>query len=276
MGVKGNNDRLQGQLNQLVALEYIHDYGWLRAAELGRLMWPRSQHFAKQGERLARQLVSLGMVIPRKLPAQQGRALVLSEYGAKLLRNDGWLYNETWAMSARSGKDWGKTDGDQWEPPGTWRHDLIATSLLTLLKANGLEVMPERRIKGTVEEFDKYPDGFIKTGNHVAWLEVEQARKTGSQMASMAKHVALATQRQIKPIAGASWRPTLGAVAFPHVVDERGHVINHRRRVINALHEVAKVPFDVMLIELHMAPGCFAVKSYKGSSVRIDPDNPPS
>lgn len=269
---KGLNHRHVSAMNKLKALKHIWSFGWLRAAEVGALLWPASPNYDKQGQKLARDLLAEGLVIGRKLPSQQGRAMVLSEAGATALRDYNELvWREDFFAAAKSGKDWGKTAGALWEPPQSWRHDLITNTLLCRLHQRGFEVMPERTIKGVVEQFDKYPDGLIKKKGKTMWLEVEHARKTGEQMRRMAEHTYLAQRDQIKPIAGADWRPNMGAIAMPAVFDERGYVVNHRQRVINAVSKVADRQFNLVLLHLQMAPGCYVVDAVNHEVVVIRP-----
>lgn len=63
----------------VIALNHIHNFGWLRAAELGRLLWPNSAYSQKYAERWARMAIENQIVIPRRLPGKAGTALVLSK-----------------------------------------------------------------------------------------------------------------------------------------------------------------------------------------------------
>ena len=121
-------------------LTAIWDFGWLRPQELGRLMWPEATHQVKYAERIARKWCDKGLILSRKLPAHNGTALVLSESGARLLR-------ESIGVAAQSGKDWGETRNGAWMAPRWWRHDLVANSLLSIMAARGHHVIPEALVQ---------------------------------------------------------------------------------------------------------------------------------
>ena len=91
-------------------LTALWDFGWLRPQELGRLLWPEATHQVKYAERIARRWSEKGLVLSRKLPAHNGTAMVLSESGARLLR-------ESIGVAVQSGKDWGETRNGAWMAP---------------------------------------------------------------------------------------------------------------------------------------------------------------
>lgn len=269
MGVKGANNQRIGAMNQSLALDWIETFGWLRPHELGTLLWPGANHRCKQGERLARQLIEGKAVLERRLPFHQSRALVLSELGAATVRQNGYWAGNELLQRAKSGKDWGRMVDQAWQPPASWRHDLLATSLLVEMRAKGMQILTEREMRWHHPTLVKQPDGLVKMGEICVWLEVEQARKSGDSMAAMAKTVELVHSQRVKKLAG-GWIPTVAAVAYPgQVLDERGYQVNHRERILSGLRKHTTGQVEVVLIELKLKPSGYAVESFTAEQVVI-------
>ena len=102
MGIKGTEI---GKGLDIEGLCWIYKFGWLRSSEIGRLLWPGSEHSEKYGQRICRKWNSRPRwyVIKRRLPYGAGSAYLLSESGVRFLEEHG--------ISARGGKgkDWGET-----------------------------------------------------------------------------------------------------------------------------------------------------------------------
>ncbi|WP_313818822.1 hypothetical protein [Cupriavidus sp.] len=227
----------QRHQNSIKALHWVHRFGWLRATELGILMWP--QHASQQvlGSRLAKQLVERQLVIERRLPEGAGRALVLAAAGVRLLAEIG--------VGATSGKDIGKELGEHWIPALSWRHDLAAHGVLAALYKNGYEVFPELELRRQVGRIAKLPDGLARKGGDVLWLEVESARKSGPEMRKLAAAVCAVADGAMPPVVDLT--PTVPMVAYyADATDERGHQLDHRARVTRAVQGAAKRPTEVM------------------------------
>lgn len=233
-------------------LPVIARFGWLRATELGRLMFRENPHGRKYAEKLIRKLVTLKLVIPRPLPGRgAGFAYVLSSQGAAQL-------NQWYSGGYTSGKDWGSTDGGVWRPPASWRHDLIAIGVLSHLAAEGFEVYPERFLRWHAPDARKHPDGLITDHEHKCsyWLEVEHSRKSGANLRALAEALILAYRRspvvnyefvQHAPIA-------MGVVAIdPDARDERGYKLDHWGHIATAIRNTpikAEVQVEVIWIKL--------------------------
>jgi len=221
----------QQLLNDTKGLLFVHQFGWLRTAELAKLMWPHSPANRQAADRVARGWIKRQLVIVRDLPDGSGRALVLATAGVRLLAENG--------IDAETGKDIGRFNTDSWQPPATWRHDLIAHGVLCELHRLGYKVYPEKELRRRAESDKKIPDGFAAKGDIGIWLEVENARKTGHEMHKLADALSIVASGQIAPIAGI--KPTTPMVAFLSAAeDERGHVLSHQTRVRNAIQAVAK------------------------------------
>ncbi len=125
--------RIIGQQRDHAGLLLIHNFGWMRSKELGRILWPKSRRPSVNASELIAKWKRAGWVLVRSLPDNMGRALVLSAAGAAYLRTAGY-------SDAVTGKDWGETHGEKWFAPRTWRHELLALGLLAQLSTEGWQV----------------------------------------------------------------------------------------------------------------------------------------
>lgn len=261
------NTLVTQHLNDLKALQAIHRFGFLRAAELGRLMWPGNATNKQQGQRLLRKLIERGLVIQRDLPLRAGQAAVLAQAGVRLLAREG--------ISSSTGKDIGSFPGQHktgdaeappaapsqqlvWQPPASWRHDVYASGVLTLLMERGWTVMPEAEVRRRAgRKMAKLPDGLARDpeGNWW-WLEQERARKSGPAMRQLADAL-IAVSDQAVSVAGV--RPVGALLAYVEAEaskdEQTGHAIDHKARVISAIQARAKsavrVTFVPCKVELH-------------------------
>jgi hypothetical protein len=259
----GMNSHLLGQENDCTALRLIHDFGWLRAPEIGLLIWGAHTHHVKYGERLLRKLAARHLVIPRPLPAHSGSAFVLSQRGADLLL-------ETTGITARSGKDWGETQAGVWVVPKWWRHDLLAHSFLALLSSQGYTVIPERRLRRE-NAVDKLPDGLAipPDKGDVFWVEIESTRKSGRNMDLMARALIKVALGKAPTLSRLKANQTMVCYA-DRATDERGYRLDHRARVVNALQRHAPGSIAVCLYKLSLKG--LAVTDFSGEVVTITPD----
>ena len=179
--------------NDLSALAALNKFGWLRATELGFWLWPNTRYQGQaQACRAANSWVARGLMLARKLPGQSGNAYVLAAAGVEMLAEVG--------VSSISGKDFGSMETGHWQPPASWKHDLMAAGLLVRVRAHtGADVIPDFEIRKSGGNPAKIPDGLIVyPGRRVAWVEVENARKTG--------------KRGLKPLAVALGRAANGKI----------------------------------------------------------------
>lgn len=246
------------------ALLYISQFTWLRATELGRLLHPGQQHSRKYAEAHLRKLSQLQLVIPRQLPgASAGRAYVLSTRGARQL--DDWHGGHAYS----TGKDWGSTKDRVWSPPTSWRHDLIATGVLSLMAEQGYDIYPESYLRRIESEAGKHPDGLIadREKGFSLWLEVENARKSGRNIDKLVEALAKASRAtpvtyfdvvQDAPV-------TLGLVAIDaDARDERGFRLNHLHRIESTLQKIG------LLSPLPLAIAWITLKGVGVESVRME------
>lgn len=221
----------QRRLNDANGLLFVHQFGWLRTAELGKLLWPDSPASRQAADRLARSWIERQLIIVRELPDGAGRVLVLATAGVRLLAENN--------IAAGSGKDIGRFTSDGWLPPASWRHDLIAHGVLCELHRRGYRIYPEMELRRHANDHAKIPDGFAVKDNQGVCLEVEHARKSGKEMRNLAHALSIVASGQATSIAGI--KPTIAMVAFlPSSVDERGHILSHQTRVRNSIQNIAK------------------------------------
>ncbi len=220
-------------------LWYISIFGFLRAAEIGKLLWPDTTHNQKNGQRICRKWLSKGYVIKRVLPSKAGFAYVLAAGGVRFL-----LERE---IPSKSGKDWGKMEDGKWTPPREWVHHLMANMFLVAAKMQGYAINPEHQIRSEGAT-GKIPDGIYFDDDNVFVIEVEHHRKTGKNMEAVADSV-IKTANQL--LNGYGFRKSHPVLVYPKVSkDERNYKISHETRLINAITKKAQDDFKVELKEL--------------------------
>lgn len=246
--------------NDIAGLKFVHDFGWLRAAELGALLFPKTATATVAASRVIRSWEQRRFVIVRELPERSGKAVVLAAAGVRFLEENG--------HRASSGKDLGSTGPEGWRPPASWRHDLIAAGVLAEMRKRGYSVIPETTLRRSPSDATKLPDGLLRSPQGVwIWLEVEHARKTGRSLKDLGKALALAASGEIKAVAGVNC--TAAMIAYCDTTDERGYVVNHRERVLKAITEHAKQAVDVLLVRCMMVG--VGVGSLSIEKARIEP-----
>lgn len=237
-------DSMQKRLsNDIAGLKFVHAFGWLRAAELGALLFPKTATATVAAARIIRSWEQRRFVIVRELPERSGRAVVLAAGGVRFLQENG--------HQASSGKDLGSTSGGEWKPPASWRHDLIAAGVLAELRKRGYGVIPEAELRRRANDCPKLPDGLLRSpqGQWI-WLEVERARKSGKSQRELGQALALAAVGEIKAIAGT--RCTAAMFAYCDTTDERGYRIDHKERVLKAISEHSQKPLEVLIAHCKM------------------------
>jgi hypothetical protein len=229
----------QRHTNDLDGLFCIHIFGWLRSRELGRLMWSGDRFSRTRADRLLRGWQKRNLILLRKLPDGAGRAAVLAEAGARLLRESG-------EEDARTGKDWGTESGSRWQPDHDWKHDLMTAGVLSLLHEQGFEILTERTIRRKRSNLPKVPDGLAwnLASGLAYWLEVERAHKTGAAQKHLAQALCAVSDGVAPVIDGIQANKTLVAFADGSL-DARGMRINHRLRVTAGIKREAKEDVQV-------------------------------
>jgi len=229
------------RINDFRGLQAVHQFGYLRATELGRFIWPTKTTSKKMAERLIRNWVKRRLVILRMLPNRAGHVAVLAAAGTRLLAEMG--------VQATTGKSIGKIVDCKWQPPATWRHDLISAGVLTMLSARGWRIVPENEVRRLAGRMTKLPDGLAcDPEGRWWWLEVENARKSGPAMRQLCDVLYALNDKAIS-ILGLSITGAL--VAYTQNTDEIGHRINHRRRIYSALESRARKNISLTFVNCH-------------------------
>ena len=242
----------RGMRIDYAGLRWLFGFRWLRAGELGGLIWPHQKDPRKSGERLIRKWreEERDWVITRSL-GDAGTAYLLSAAGAAALNQMG-----VGDFDAASGKDWGEQEKDEvtgkdvWRPPRTWRHELRQSSFAVQLQRlhPGWQIIPERllRYPGLKE---RVPDLLIVDDEgHVHWCEIERTRKSGKHMDDMAAtlvEVALKGKSLEHINAGRATCAMLAASTDE--IDERGLRIHHGTRVAAAIRKIATKDVTIMM-----------------------------
>lgn len=186
---------------------------------------------------------------------------MLAAGGVRLLAEAG--------VEAASGKDVGETRDGRWVPPMTWRHDLLAHSVLVDLYLKGFDVLPEAHIRRHAGRVAKLPDGLAVRGRHVIWLEAEMARKTGPSMRLLADTLCAVGESMAAPILGL--RPTHSVVAFAAAQrDERGHALSHQKRVSMAVAARARRAVPITWASCTLRGAGVEAINYVAGSVEAD------
>lgn len=253
MGDEMTDGRVLRDQNDRDGLLALDHYGWLRPQELGTFLWCHATHRTKYAERLTRRWMQAGYVLPRRLPDHQGTAFVLAARGVRHLESCGY--------SAQSGTDWGCTQKGVWQPPLSWRHDLIAHGILlhlfqsaSLSGIRDISLVPENQIRRHAPLRSKIPDGLAvlksESGQvRTIWLEVECARKSGHSMQGLAQGILDVSAGRASPVFG--FQPTEVWVAYVRdSLDERRMQLNHRERVSAALQRLGKARCSLSFCEV--------------------------
>ena len=226
-------------------LHWISRFGWLRARELGGLLWPNAK--SESGDELddikkadnqrimSHRLITRWKrnkwVLQRNLPDSCGAAFVLTNAGARFL-------SYKLGTTVRPGHNWGRTEGGTWTPPVAWQHELLVNVLMCTYVSWGHEIKTEIEIRAENTGKGKYPDGMTRaTINDVErtyWIEVESAEKSGKYMLALAQAL-VKVQRGTAPVLS-GWQATSPIVAFrSDMVDLRGNPIDHKNRIKRAI-----------------------------------------
>lgn len=221
-------------------------------------MWSDKATSRQSADRLARSLIEHRLVTVRDLPERSGRALILAAAGVRLLSEEG--------IVATSGKDIGRHTDQGWIPHLGWRHDLIAQGVLCELHKRGYEIYSEHQIRSWDLDLGKIPDALAVSKAATIWIEVENARKSGKEMARLANALITVAQQGVKV---GDFTANNAMIAFaPSALSEAGHSINHEVRVRNAIASRTKDTTTLILAKCQMLN--VGVESIKFSSLSIE------
>jgi hypothetical protein len=99
----------RSEYNMMMALVAIYRFGWLRAREIGNILWANSPTRNVQGARLCEKLLQCkpALIVKKRLPGSAGPVYVLSQAGAQALIDSELVqsWDKNWdAEKAVSGK----------------------------------------------------------------------------------------------------------------------------------------------------------------------------
>jgi len=256
------NHHMQRRLKDAKGLLLLHRFGWLRTAELGKLLWPESTGSRQAADKLARSWFERKLVLARPLPDGAGRALVLATAGVRVLAEEG--------CHAGSGKGIGTLTDERWVPPASWRHDLVAAGVLCELHRRGFDIVPEAELRRRAGLSVKLPDGLAIKDSQVLCLEVENSRKSGPQLRQLATAIGQVAAGKAEALVGI--RPTAALVAFvPGVLDERGYTISHQQRVRRAVQLTSKADVDIHWAECKLlGPAGVGAITFSRETIKSD------
>lgn len=244
----------QGDSLELEALHFLHRFGWLRAREIGLLVYADKENSKVLAERLLRRLIKKKQISDRPLQTDGGgtfaRAFLLSTSGAERLRVE-------LGVDARSGKDVSISS--------SWKHDLISHQILALCHNKGFEIVTERELRQKSCHGEKIPDGlFTTTKGPWICIEVERSRKSGASMARQAKFLAAAAQ-------GMEWRGY--KIVSAVIAYEKTKGVDHQLRNVSALEKVqAASPYFMFFWPLSVNQSTFVIEMDPYVKVKISPD----
>lgn len=280
------------EFQAITALHWISRFGWMRARELGSLMWPEAGSYPgtltadprrmteqrKLASRLLNQLKESRYVLQRKLPGKAGDAYVLSSAGVHYLQR-------RLAFTARAGDKWGRSIDGRWQPPASWEHELIVTVTMLHFLSQGAEIKTELELRAENRNQRKYPDGIVVTRNKVKdqivemiqWIEVESADKSGLKMLSLARSLTKVYRRQAPVLSGLeAYIPTV--VYRSDLVNLSGRKVDHKNRITKAVQRHIGADFQLYFLQITFKQNAaYHVEKIAHQPVRIyplDPDDP--
>lgn len=281
------------EFQAITALHWISRFGWIRARELGALLWPETGSYPgtltaqprrmteqrKLASRLLNRLKESRYVLQRKLPGKAGDAYVLSSGGVHYLQR-------RLAFKARAGDKWGRSIDGRWRPPASWEHELIVTVTMLHFLSKGAEIKTELELRAENRNQRKYPDGIVVSRNKVKdgsivemiqWIEVESADKSGLKMLSLARSLTKVYRRQAPVLSGLeAYIPTV--VYRSDLVNLSGQKVDHKNRITNAVQRHIGADFQLYFLQITFKQNAaYHVEKIAQQPIRIyplDPDDP--
>lgn len=252
-------------LNTTKGLTAVHRFGWLRAREIGNILWPKRKSRHLMGAQACRRWVESGYLIERRLELNFGNAFVLSMRGAEWLVENAGVDATSGAKlgTFRNPKDAETVSGEPryWSPAVTFEHDLLAASFLTTIFGEGYKIWTEREIlKYQPNRSGKIPDGLFqgKSGKWY-WVEVENSRKTGENLRVMAKALVDACK-------GFQFDKNI-QITDALLVCKRG--ANHLKRTIEAMEKALPAGSSVTLTTCQVSLYKGVIESYEFKSYSV-------
>lgn len=245
------------RLNDEMGLTAIAKFGWLRAREIGNVLWPNNPSRNVAGARIIRRWKKEKLVIERKLPDGFGSAFVLSKRGAEFVDMETKYGDENDVISGKKIGDHIEQIEGVWIPTRSWRHDLLANGFLTLAMGHGADVFSELELRREDPRARKFPDGLYRTDSDVSqgfkgfWaIEVERSGKFSTSARALATEIVEARLRGYE-IAGKFVEQTV--IVFedpqkPHYGSSDRKIADHFERVASQVKGLVPLHSTVDLI----------------------------
>jgi hypothetical protein len=164
------------RLNDSTGLTAIAKFGWLRAREVGNVLWPSNSSRNVAGARIVRRWLQEKLVLQRQLPDGFGPAYLLSKRGAEFVKHETSYGDQNDVTSGKKIGDHIERVGGTWRPTWSWRHDLLSNGFLTLAMGFGAEVVSEVELRRQFPNQKKIFDGLYRTDGSECWFAVETER----------------------------------------------------------------------------------------------------
>jgi hypothetical protein len=164
------------RLNDSMGLTAIAKFGWLRAREVGNVLWPHNPSRNVAGARIVRRWRDEKLVLERQLPDGFGPAWVLSRRGAEFVKHETPYGDQNDVISGKKIGDHIEQVGGTWRPTWAWRHDLLSNGFLTLAMGFGAQVVSELELRRQFPNQKKIFDGLYRTDGSEFWFSIETER----------------------------------------------------------------------------------------------------
>lgn len=280
------------EFQAISALHWISRFGWLRARELGALLYPlsgtipgtliaddrRMNEQRKLASRLLSRLRESRYVLQRSLPGKAGDAYVISGAGVHYLQR-------RLAYTARAGDKWGRFIHGKWTPPASWEHELIVTLTMLHFLSQGASIKTELEIRAENPGQKKYPDGLVvsdvkmRDGSRrqmIQWVEVESADKSGAKMLALARSLMNAYRCQA-PILSSLVANVATVVYRSDLVNLAGRKVDHKNRITKAVQRHIGADLTLRFVQITFKNASYHVKAFdiqRAQIHRLDPDDP--
>lgn len=280
------------EFQAISALHWISRFGWLRARELGALMWPlqganpgslvaddhRMNEQRKLASRLLSRLRESRYVLQRRLPGKAGDAYVISGAGVHYLQR-------RLAYTARAGDKWGRSINGRWTPPASWEHELLVTLTMLHFLSVGATIKTELEIRAENPKQRKYPDGLVvsevrmRDGSQqqmIQWIEVESSDKSGARMLALARSLISVSRRQA-PVLSSLVANVPTVVYRSDLVNLAGRKVDHKNRITKAVQRHIGADLPLFFVQITFKNASYHVEAIdvqRSRIHRLDPSDP--
>jgi hypothetical protein len=244
-------DVFQGDVSHRI-LAVIHRWDWLQASEIAAFLFPGSDASLRYVRSRLEVLADEKLVLARQLPGPRaGRAWVLTQAGAAKL-------TQLTGQKHQRGTRWGSAKNGIWRPPGNWKHEVLVKYIAAAWVAaqpdhDPVVILTDKELRafympsfvGTKkpQAFQrKIPDLLLIYSDRYQVVEIEQTRKTGAEMAALARFVvetSIGDCHPFRQFTGSRRADGIVVVVPEGMNDDRGYIVDHELRLRNAIGRVS-------------------------------------